>query len=97
MRIFFAIYLPKLFCQVELSGLAFPLPLNQSLDSIQWVMSLSFIELRSMGHAIKFCHNPDTVYCQSLGYKIRQSNQIQLFLHQIFCQLPLIMNILERH
>ena len=97
MRIPSAIYLPKLFHQVEPSGLAFFLPLDQSSGSTQWVTLLSFTRLYSMSHATKFCHNPDAVHCQSPGYKIRQSNQIELPLYQVFCQLPPMVNALEQH
>ena len=82
MRIFSAIYLPKLFHQVEPSGLAFFLPPDQSSGSTRWVTPPSFTGLHSMGHATKFCRNPDAVHCQSPGYKIRQSNQTKLPPHQ---------------
>ena len=83
MRISSAIYLFKLFHQVESLGLAFFLPPDQSLGFTQWVMPPSFTRLHSISHVIKFYHNSDTMYCQSLGYKIRQSNQIELFPHQV--------------
>ena len=65
MRILFAIYLPKLFCQVKSLGLAFFLPPNQSSDFTQWVTSPSFTKLHLIGHAIKFYHNSDTMHRQS--------------------------------
>ena len=97
MRIFSAIYLPKLFHQVKPLGLAFFLPPDQSLGSTRWVTPPSFTELHSMGHATKFCHNPDAVHRQSPRYKIRQSNQTKLPLHQVLCQLPLMVNALKQH
>ena len=97
MRILSAIYLPKLFCQVELSGLAFFLPSNQSSGSTRWVTPPSFTGLHSMSHALKFRHNLDAAHCQSPGYKIRQSHQIELPLHQVLRQLPPMVNALERH
>ena len=97
MRIFSAIYFSKLFHQVEPLGLAFLLPSDQSSDSTRWIMPPSFTGLHSMGHAIEFCHNSDAVHCQSPGYKIRQSNQTELSPHQVFRQLPPMVNALEQH
>ena len=97
MRIPSAIYLFKLFYQVKPSGLAFFLPPDQSSGSTRWVTPSSFTGLYSMGHATEFCRNPDIVYRQSPGFKIRQSNRTELPLHQVFCQLPPMMNALERH
>ena len=97
MRILSAIYLPKLFHQVEPSGLAFLLPLDQSSGSTQWVTPPSFTELHLMGHATEFRRNPDAVHRQSPGYKIRQSNRTELPPHQVLRQLPPMVNALERH
>ena len=97
MRISSAIYLPKLFHQVEPSGLAFLLPPDQSSGSTRWVTPPSFTGLHSMGHATEFCRNPDAVHCQSSGYKICQSNQIELPPYQVFCQLSPMVNTLEQY
>ena len=97
MRIPSAIYLPKLFHQVELSGLAFLLPPDQSSGSTRQVTPPSFTGLHSMGHATEFRRNPDAVHRQSPGYKIRQSNRTELLPHQVLCQLPPMVNALEQH
>ena len=97
MRIPSAIYLPKLFHQIEPSGLAFLLPPDQSSGSTRWVTPPSFTGLHSMGHATEFRRNPDAVHCQSPGYKIRQSNQTEIPPHQVLRQLPPMVNALERH
>ena len=97
MRIPSAIYLPKLFYQVEPSGLAFLLPPDQSSGSTRWVTPPSFTGLHSMGHATEFRRNPDAMHCQSPGYKIRWSNQTELPPHQVLRQLPPMVNALEWH
>ena len=97
MRIFSAIYLSKLFYQVEPADLAFFLLLDQSSGSICWVTLPNFTGLYLMGHITEFCHNPDIVHCQSPGYKICQSNQIELSPYQVFCSLPPMINTLEQH
>ena len=97
MRIPFAIYLPNLFHQFELLGLAILLPLDQSLGSTRWVMLPTFTGLYLMDYTIKFYHNPNAVHHQSPGYKICQNNSTELPPYQVFCQLLLMVNALEQH
>ena len=97
MRIFSAIYLLKLFHQVEPSGLIFLLFPDQSSGSTQQVMLPSFIGLYSISHAIEFYYNSNAAYHQRPRYKICQSNQIKFLSHQIFYQLSLMVNTLEQH
>ena len=92
-----AINLLKLFYQIKSSGLTFFLPPDLSLNFTQQVIPRSFTRLYSMSYAIELHHNSDVMHCQSSEYKICQSNQIKLFLYQIFCQLLLIINTLEHH
>ena len=80
-KIPFAIYFPKLFHQIKSLGLVFLLLLDLSSGFTQWVMPLSFPRLYSIGHTIEFCYNSNAVHCQNLGYKIYQSNQIELPLY----------------